>query len=273
MTPGWPLRAGSDRRADLLEEAARIAKDFAGDHARAVGYLEQLFHLRPADSQVASSLERLLERHERWADLVAARRLRLELLAGHEARELRLRVAITLHDKLGQPDAALAEVRALLPDLNEDAPLAGLLERLLADRRAAPETRLDALDALRSRHEAIGAGARVPEFLLTAIGFAEGQRLRDLRQECGERLHDLGDVSGALDQYVALIALAPDRSDDRRSPAAARRGRARSGAPGAGAGGGGGGEPGGRAARRAPRPRGARRGPAARTSRPGDRAL
>ena len=284
MTERWPevldaydtrlaLRAGSDRRADLLEEAARIAKDFAGDHARAIGYLEQLFRLRPADDQVASSLERLLERHERWAELVAARRLRLELLAGHDARELRLRVAITLHDKLGQPDAALAEVRALLPDLIEDAPLAGLLERLLADRRAAAETRLDALDALRARHEATGAGARVPELLLTAIGFAEGQRLRDLRRECGERLHDLGDVSGALDQYVALIVARARRSDDRGSPAAARRGGARSGAPGAGAGGGGSGEPGGRAARRAPRPRGARRGSAAVAPRTGDRAL
>ena len=37
-----------------------------------------------------------------------------------------------------------------------------------------------------------------------------GDRLRDLRRECGDRLHTLGDVSGALDQYVALIALAPE---------------------------------------------------------------
>jgi tetratricopeptide repeat protein len=201
---------GFDRRADMLEEAARIAKDFIGDHARAVGYLEQLFRLRPADGQVASSLERLLERHERWTELVAARRFRLEMLAGPEARDLRLRIATTLHEKVGQPDAALAEVRVLLPDLHEDAPLAGLLERLLADERAAPETRLEALDALRLRYEAIGASARVPELLLTAIGFARGERLCDLRRECGDRLQALGDVSGALDQYVALIALAPD---------------------------------------------------------------
>jgi hypothetical protein len=89
---------GFDRRAEILEEAARIAKDFIGDHARAVGYLEQLFRLRPADGQVASSLERLLERHERWPELVAARRFRLEMLAGPEARELRLRIATTLSE-------------------------------------------------------------------------------------------------------------------------------------------------------------------------------
>ena len=204
------VAGGFDRRAEILEEAARIAKDFVGDHARAVGYLEQLFRLRPADGQVASSLERLLERHERWAELVAARRFRLEVLAGAEARELRLRIAATLHEKLAQPDAALAEVRVLLPDLHEDAPLARLLEGLLADERATPATRLDALDALRLRYEATGAGARVPDLLRTAIGFASGDRLRDLRRECGDRLNTLGDVSGALDQYVALIALAPD---------------------------------------------------------------
>jgi len=199
-----------ERRADVLEEAARIAKDFIGDQARAVGYLEQLSRLRPGDAQVASSLERLLERSERWADLVAARRSRLELCAGPEARELRLRIATTLHDKLGQPDAALAEVRVLLHDLHDDAPLTGLLERLLGDERAAPATRLDALDALRARYEANGAGGRVPGLLQTAFEFAQGDRLRELRRECGERLHALGDVSAALDQYVALIALAPE---------------------------------------------------------------
>ena len=204
------VAGGFDRRAEILEEAARIAKDFVSDHARAVGYLDELFRLRPGDSQVASSLERLLERHERWADLVAARRFRLEMLAGAEARELRLRIATALHEKLAQPDAALAEVRVLLPDLHEDAPLARLLEGLLADERATPATRLDALDALRVRYEATGAGARVPELLLTAIRFAEGERLRDLRRECGDRLNARGDVSGALEQYVALIALAPE---------------------------------------------------------------
>ncbi len=201
---------GAERRAEILEDAARIAKDFTTDHARAIGYLDQLSRLRPGDGQVASSLERLLERHERWIELVAARRLRLEGLTGGEARELRLRIAITLHDKLHEPEAALAELRPLLSDLREEAQLGGLLERLLADERAQVETRLEALDALRPRFEASGAVARVPELLRTAIGFAGGDRLRALRRECAERLDALGDVSGALDQVVALIALAPE---------------------------------------------------------------
>src|SRR5262249_51630647 len=105
---------------------------------------------------------------------------------------------------------ALAEVRVLLPDLHDDAPLTGLLEHLFADERATADTRLEALDALRARYEAAGAGARVPALLLEAIKFATGERLRERRRECGERVHALGDVSAALDQYVALIALAPE---------------------------------------------------------------
>ena len=83
MTERWPelldahdarLAATRDpaRRKELLDEAAHIAKDFVGDQARAIGYLDQLFRLRPSDVQVASSLERLLERQGRWADLDAS---------------------------------------------------------------------------------------------------------------------------------------------------------------------------------------------------------
>ena len=152
--------------------------------------------------------------------------------AGAEARELRLRIATTLHEKLAQPDAALAEVRVLLPDLHEDAPLARLLEGLLADERATPATRLDALDALRLRYEATGAGARVPDLLRTAIGFAERRsparpapRVRRSPAHAGRRLGRARSVRR------------PHRprargSGDRGQPAAARRGGARSRPPG-----------------------------------------
>ena len=97
---------GDDRRAELLTEAARIAKDFTRDGARAIGYLDRLFRMRPLDAQVASSLERLLERDRRWSDLCALWRVQLEGMAGHgTARgcELRLRLATALHAELAQP--------------------------------------------------------------------------------------------------------------------------------------------------------------------------
>jgi len=44
---------GDDQRAELLGEAARIAKDFTREGARAIGYLDRLFRMRPLDRQVA----------------------------------------------------------------------------------------------------------------------------------------------------------------------------------------------------------------------------
>ena len=200
---------GDERRAELLTEAARIAKDFTRDGARAIGYLDRLFRLRPLDAQVASSLERLLERDRRWGELCAVWRLRLEGLTGDEARELRLRLATTLHAELGQPGPALEVLRPLLAAGEAVPALAERLERIFVDERAPNEMRLEALDALRGRLEAAGRAARVAELLAVAIGFSTGERLQALRRECGERLRALGDVPGALEQYVALVALAP----------------------------------------------------------------
>ena len=103
------------RRRTLLGEAAHIAKDLAGDPGRAAGYLGELCLLDPADSETAAALERLLERQERWADLVQLWRRRLAALPPGPARELRRRIAVTVYEKLAEPQAALAELRQLLP--------------------------------------------------------------------------------------------------------------------------------------------------------------
>ena len=203
---------GDERRAELLAEAARIAKDFTRDGARAIGYLDRLFRMRPLDAQVASSLERLLERDRRWNDLCAVWRLRLEGTAGDEGHELRLRLASTLHADLGQPAQAMEVLRPILAETDSPASLTERLEQIFVDGRAPTQTRLEALDALRGRLDAAGRSARVAELLGVAIGFSQGQgeRLQALRRECGERRRALGDIAGALDQYVALLALVPE---------------------------------------------------------------
>ena len=201
---------GDDQRAELLGEAARIAKDFTRDGARAIGYLDRLFRMRPLDAQVASSLERLLERERRWGELCAVWRLRLETLTGEEARELRLRLAATLHTELTRPGEAVEVLRPILSGPDAPAGLTERLEQIFIDERAPTETRLEVLDALRGRLDAAGRAARVTELLAVAIDFSQGERLRALRRECGERRRALGDLAGALEQYVALFALLPE---------------------------------------------------------------
>ena len=69
------LAAAEDsyRKTQLLEEAVQLAKDFAGQPDRAIGYLAELSSLRPNDAQLKVSLERLLERQGRHEELTARR--------------------------------------------------------------------------------------------------------------------------------------------------------------------------------------------------------
>src|SRR5579871_1259280 len=151
---------GDDQRAELLGEAARIAKDFTRD----------------------------------------------------EAREQRLRLATVLHAELGEPAQAVDVLRPILGAPDAPARLTDLLEQIFLDKegRAPTETRLEVLDALRAHLLAAGRAARVAELLAVAIDFSKGERLQALRRECGERRRALGDVAGAIEQYVALFALCPE---------------------------------------------------------------
>ena len=55
-----------------------------------------------------------------------------------------------------------------------------------------------------------GARRASPSCWAISIAFSEGERLQALRRECGERRRALGDIAGALEQYVALCALLPE---------------------------------------------------------------
>src|SRR4051812_6828954 len=69
------------RRTRLLREAAQLAKDVSNQPDKAIRYYQALLPLAPDDAQLSQSLERLLERHERWADLIALWEGRLENLS------------------------------------------------------------------------------------------------------------------------------------------------------------------------------------------------
>ncbi len=71
-------RDNKPRRVRLLREAAQLAKDVANQPDKAIGYYQALLPLTPDDGQISQSLERLLERHERWQELIALWESRLE---------------------------------------------------------------------------------------------------------------------------------------------------------------------------------------------------
>src|SRR5699024_7460834 len=137
------------------------AKDFAGAPDRAIDYLGQLLALRPADAQLVSSLERLLERQGRWTELIALWRTRLDDAQAADALALRGRIAACYLDDLGDAGACLLEVRALLEEGADPAANLALLERIVALEEASREVRNGALDILRERYESEGRPADV----------------------------------------------------------------------------------------------------------------
>lgn len=201
------------RREQLLDEAASLAKDFAGAPDRAIDYLTQLLALRPADAQLVSSLERLLERQGRWQELIALWRTRVEGLSTQDALALRERIAACYLDDLGDAGACLAEVRALLDDGADPAANLALLERIVALEAASAEVRKGALDILRERYEAEGRAADVIRVVGVALGFATGEERIARHRELGARLSASGDPALAMTHWAEVLRLDPSAED------------------------------------------------------------
>jgi tetratricopeptide (TPR) repeat protein len=152
--------ADKERRLELLEEAAQIAKDFANHSKRAIGYLEQLLELKPGNTRLSAALERLYERHGCHRELIGLLGNRLPQLAPEDAQRERARMAGLWLTELGDASSALIVIEDLIanqPDGDDDPPppparamtgsippppppaidVTDLLERVLA---AAPKT-------------------------------------------------------------------------------------------------------------------------------------
>ncbi|MBM4363569.1 MAG: hypothetical protein FJ104_12885, partial [Deltaproteobacteria bacterium] len=213
------LAATSDRakKKALLDEAARIAKDFAGSADRAVSYLKQLVPLRPEDSQLAQSLERRLLLQKRHRDLIDVWQARLHVLSAAEALAARVRIAETWLDKIGEASTALGVVRELIASGAGEAQAAGLLERIGTKEAAAVEIRREALQLLHDRLDVAGRAAEVVHAVELLLGVADGveQRVR-LRAEATSRLADLGREEAAVEHAAEWLVLSPARDVEAR---------------------------------------------------------
>jgi tetratricopeptide (TPR) repeat protein len=198
------------RRVSLLDEAAQAAKDFAGAPDRAIGYLGELVRLRPDDVGQVRNLERLLERQERWADLVELLRARMARMDAAEARATRLAIAGLHLDKTRSYPEALVEIRALLDEPGADAaPAVGLLERIVADQEAPDASRRDAISLLRERYALEDRTTDVVRTLDTALEFADRGEQIALHAEAAERLAEQGQHAEAMDHYARMLRLSP----------------------------------------------------------------
>lgn len=202
--------AGEDtfRKTSLLEEAAQLAKDFASAPRRAIGYLSQLLDLRPNDAQLFTSLERLLEREGEYAELVALWRRKLD--DEGVAADTRARIAEVYLERLGDPAAALVEVR-WLGEARDGRALA-LAERVLEHPEASLDVRREALALLRAAHEEAGRSLDVERVLGLALAHETREGAVALHRELAERMAARGDAASAFAHVAALIAIDPSDS-------------------------------------------------------------
>ncbi len=239
--------ASGKKRAALLEDAAQTAKDFADRPDRAIRYLEQLQELKPGDTKLASSLERLYERQGKHRELVSLLSARLPSLRPDEARRTRARVAALWLDELGEASAALETIEPLLehgdaPEGQVSSEVWGLLERVLAAAPPAPESRRSSLPPrsegaprqkrarkseapastrgsvrqraaawLRDHYAATGRDADLARMLLIELETVRSSKERVRRHlQVAELYEKLGDLTSALEQTGLAVVDAPE---------------------------------------------------------------
>ncbi|MGE0868810.1 MAG: hypothetical protein AB7P03_09615 [Kofleriaceae bacterium] len=205
------------RRIRLLREAAQLAKDVANQPDRAIGYYQQLLPLVPDDAQVSQSLERLLERHERWADLITLWESRLDSLTKKERDRSRARIAAVWLDNLADPARALAAAKPLLAVADDDRESLALLERLLESPKATTAVREAALDLLRSHYDTTQRPRDVIRVLERTIELGmDRSMIGALHEEAGSRLASVDEFPAAMDHYAALLAMNPEASTEEK---------------------------------------------------------
>ncbi|MGB0679101.1 MAG: hypothetical protein ACPGUV_05525, partial [Polyangiales bacterium] len=206
---------GEAQRVRLLEEAAQCAKDFAGEAQRAVVYLRQLSDLRPGDSGLAASLERLLERQRAWLPLIEFLRSRLPYQSPADASATRLRIADLWIDRLQEPSEGLQVLLTLLEDEQVAESAYGMLEGLVDNTEAPTAVRHEAFLQLKRRYESDDRGTDVVRAIDSALTFAAAGESADLHREAAERLAARGQARDAMQHYAALLRLQPDATDAR----------------------------------------------------------
>ena len=199
------------RRIRLLREAAQLAKDVANQPDKAIGYYQQLLPLTPDDAQVSQGLERLLERHERWADLIELWESRLDSQSKKDRERSRARIASVWLDSLKDPGRSLAATRPLLAEAEDDKEATSLLERIIGANNSGGAVRDQALDLLRAHYDAAQKPREVIRILERVIEL-DPAKSGPLHEEAGSRLAELDDLPAAMDHFAALLAMQPESS-------------------------------------------------------------
>jgi tetratricopeptide (TPR) repeat protein len=205
--------ASPARRQALLDEAANVAKDFAQAPDRAIEYLTRLLELRPYDLQLVESLERLLERQERWRDLVEMWLARVDGMLPGDRRSQRLRIADCLLERLDEPRASLDQIETLLAEGCDGHDPIDLLERISRRDSATADIRRRALSLLQARYDLARRQGDAVKAVEAALDYVPAAEQAALHREAGERQIALAKHGEAMGHFASLLCLEPTAVD------------------------------------------------------------
>jgi golgin subfamily B member 1 len=192
------LESQPEPRKQLSLVLARIFEKELAQPAKAADAYESLLEDHPGDTDALAALERLCESLGRFEKLAAVLEQRIANSSGPEKLALVKRRSRVLEDRLGNPDAAAANLRGLGTEMLDDDEIAGALLRNL--RRAG------------LGHEATRLLSQRIERLTE--NKADVARIVALHLELARlRLDDLNDANGAKQTLESALALSPNHAE------------------------------------------------------------
>lgn len=203
------------RATSLLEEAIQTAKDFADAPDRAIDYLNALLEYRPGDAGLEEQLRRLLERQERWLELIGLLRSRASRVSVAEGAPIRFEIASLYVDRVGAIDEAIEELRSLMSDGMGDSEITSLLERITALESCPAELKREAFTLLRARYSDEGRSEEVVQLISASLSIAdEGEQLI-LHREAASKLAKTGDAEKAFAHLEDALRLRVEDEETR----------------------------------------------------------
>ncbi|MBL4635981.1 MAG: hypothetical protein JKY56_19125 [Kofleriaceae bacterium] len=199
------------RLVKLLDEAFQVTKDLANRPDLAIDFLKAKLQIESTPKQLVA-LERLLERHERWVDLISLWRDALPSLSADKQRDSLAQIASTYFEKLKDPTESLEALREIFTDYVGHKEALSTLEKIALDESIVDALRAEALTTIRD----VYGRAERPTDIVRVIGEVlplcdEPVRML-LHKELGERLSELEEHAASHDHYAALLIL--DTSSD-----------------------------------------------------------
>jgi golgin subfamily B member 1 len=236
------LEENVDLRRDLLARLGDLCEAVLDDPRRAIDAWRHRIDDEPSDDRALAALERLYARTESYRDLVDTLKAREQNAATPQARrDLMIKIAQTLGDKLGDNTEAILAFRAVLDEFGPERSVLSALESLYAAAgrhsdlaetlemdlalSEEPQARVEVLSRLgdvRRRHQSDWSGALdafrqalslEPSHTPSRVGIEQLLDVADARRDAAETLHPLYEADGDHQRLLRVLEIEAETAD------------------------------------------------------------